>query len=67
MNCRSIWLVSLLALVMVPRADGRTWTARVGNHKVEADFVEVRGNDVILKRADNGKLIQVPLDPRQSR
>jgi len=42
-------------------ADGRTWHARVGSQQVEAEFVELRGSDVILKRAD-GKQIQVPLE-----
>ncbi len=61
MSYHSICTAVLLLLAAAACADGRTWRARVGNQQVEAEFVELRGSDVILKRAD-GKQIQVPLE-----
>jgi hypothetical protein len=37
----------------------RVWTDSTGNHRVEAEFVELRGDVVCLKRKD-GTLIRVP-------
>ena len=42
--------------------EARTWTARTGTSTVEAELVDVREGNVILRREDNNRLIQVPLD-----
>jgi len=61
MNYHSIVTALVVLLAATTCADGRTWRARVGDQQVEAEFVELRGSDVILQRAD-GKRIQVPLE-----
>jgi len=48
-------------LGIAAEADGRKWRARVGDFQTEAEFVETRGDMVVLKRAD-GIVIQVPLE-----
>jgi hypothetical protein len=39
----------------------RTWSDDSGKFSVEAEFVQVKDNNVILKRKD-GQLLSVPLD-----
>jgi len=57
-----LWLVAGVCMLgIAAKADGRTWRARAGNFQTEAEFVETRGNMVVLKRAD-GIVIQVPLE-----
>jgi hypothetical protein len=38
------------------------WIDSTGKNKVEAEFVRIEGNQVVLKRSDNGKEIKVPLN-----
>jgi hypothetical protein len=63
MTLRAIALASgmaLLALVSAPcAAEVRTWTDKTGKFKIEAEFVEVAGDSVRLRKAD-GKVISVP-------
>jgi len=39
----------------------RFWTDKTGAFKVEAEFVELNGDSVVLKRKKDGRVIQVPL------
>jgi hypothetical protein len=39
----------------------RTWTDATGQFKVDAEFVEMQGNVVVLKKAD-GATVRIPLD-----
>ncbi|MBM3966075.1 MAG: hypothetical protein FJ308_13580 [Planctomycetes bacterium] len=38
------------------------WIDNTGKNKVEAEFVRIEGNQVVLKRSDSGKEIKVPLE-----
>ncbi len=53
--------VSLVTCAVVASAQERTWTDRSGKFSVDAEFVEVLEDKVVLRRAD-GKLIKVPLE-----
>lgn len=37
----------------------RVWNSKSGKFKVEADFVGIEGEEVLLKKVDNGKIIRV--------
>jgi hypothetical protein len=43
-----------------PRA--RKWTSKLGKFSVNAEFIKVEAGKVHLKRADTGRIIEVPLD-----
>ncbi|HZN34854.1 MAG TPA: SHD1 domain-containing protein, partial [Pirellulaceae bacterium] len=43
-------------------AHSRTWTDATGQFKVEAEFVEMQGNIVVLKKTADGQAIRIPLD-----
>lgn len=62
MQVRAMGLVAVLVLAMAPYTEGRIWQARNDDRQVDAEFVKLRGDHVILKRADTGKLIEVPLE-----
>jgi hypothetical protein len=53
------WLLLFAAGVVV--AEDRVWTDKTGKYTVKAEFVALADGKVKLKRADNGKIIQVPL------
>ena len=50
-----IWFFLLASLV-----SARTWTSSSGTYRVEADFIELKGGKVVLKKKD-GQTISVPL------
>jgi formylglycine-generating enzyme required for sulfatase activity len=50
-----------LLLVVAASTSAREWTDNTGAHKTEADLVEVRGNEVVLKKP-NGQVISLPID-----
>lgn len=45
-----------------PTPDFRKWTSADGKFSVEAKFVKLDGNNIVLLRKDNGKEIKVPLN-----
>jgi S1-C subfamily serine protease len=49
------------ALLLAASGHGRQWTDNTGKHRIEAEFVEQRGNVVRLKRPD-GSVFELPLD-----
>ena len=54
------FLPLVLLLVVVSTATVRTWTSRSGGFSMEADLVDVRDGNAVLKKAD-GTEISVPL------
>lgn len=58
---RRSWLAAgVVALLCFPVA-AKEWTDSTGTYRTEAEFVEVRGQTVLLKKTD-GVTISVPLD-----
>src|SRR5262245_15065896 len=51
----------LLVLFAIDSAPAREWHARNGSASIEAELLDFRDGNVILKRKD-GKVIEVPLD-----
>ena len=45
-----------------PNAEFREWTDRTGKFKVVALFVELDGDEVVLRRQEGGQQIRVPVD-----
>ena len=60
MRCLRISLLILLAVFGGKSVMAREWKDSTGNFKVEAELLEVRGNDVVLVWPD-GKQIVVPI------
>ena len=56
----SLLLIAVLGLLASP-ALARHWTSRTGGFSVEAEFVELKDGNVVLKQND-GKLLIAPLD-----
>ena len=58
------WLLALTAVAGWHLSAGRifaeTWSDNTGKFKVEAQFVAIQGDKVVLKKAD-GSTLQVPL------
>jgi hypothetical protein len=61
MNARNFSCIVLLIALMATTAFARKWTDASGKHSTEADFVEVKDGNAILKKT-NGKVISVPLE-----
>lgn len=61
MFVRFILACSFVCLLFPAWASGREWHSRVGNFSVEAELIDVREGNAILKRTD-GRTISVPLD-----
>ena len=57
---RALSLIVAFCL-LAPAALARQWTARGGGFTVEAEFVELKDGNVILKQND-GKLLRIPLE-----
>ncbi len=57
-----LMVAALLVTIEKGQADDRTWTDDTGKFSVKAEFVAIKQGKVQLKRADNGQLIEVPLD-----
>jgi len=52
---------TVFALLAFPlEAYPRTWTDATGKYKIEAELVEVKGKDVVLKKS-NGSTVTVPI------
>ena len=51
----------LMALVVTPQGDSRTWTDSSGKYKIEAEFVDCDGVRVRLERHDL-KIVALPLE-----
>jgi hypothetical protein len=59
----TMWFVALAAaigLASIDRLGAETWTDNTGNFKIEAEFVAIKGDKVVLKKA-NGTTLEVPL------
>ncbi len=54
-------LTGPLFMATVPAQDARTWKDATGKFEIQATFVKLDGENVILKKAD-GKTIKVPLE-----
>ena len=54
-------LYSLPLDLVMGQDSPRTWTDNTGKYKIEATFVKVENGQVELKRADNGKVVKLPL------
>ena len=56
------WVLSLVWVASFSEsfADFRLWTDASGNFQIQADFVDMAGENVRLKKSD-GQLISVPL------
>ena len=52
---------SLAALASAAQGEVRKWTDKAGGYSVQAEFVEVAGDHVVLKRED-GKNLRIPLE-----
>ncbi len=50
-----------LLLAVAVSVSAREWTDNTGTYKTEANLVEVRGNQVVLKKS-NGQVISLPID-----
>lgn len=61
LRCAIFSLTTVVALAATARAEMRTWSDASGKFNVEAEFVAIDGEKVILRNAD-GKEIKVPLD-----
>jgi S1-C subfamily serine protease len=60
-------LIALLSLAVVGQsAEMRTWTSKAGQHSVEAEFVELKDNGMVVLKLGSGKTIEVPLDKLSS-
>ncbi len=57
---RTLWVVLLCGMLLVPAAAGREWTDSTGKHKTEAEFVSEENGVVTLKKPD-GQTIHLPL------
>lgn len=53
-------LLILASFAICPMAESREWVDRTGKFKTQAEFVEVKGDNVVLKKSD-GKQITVPI------
>ncbi|MCA9151996.1 MAG: DUF1559 domain-containing protein, partial [Planctomycetales bacterium] len=60
---RQVLCVGLLALLTASPAiaEVRTWTDSTGKFSVKAEFIEVSNGKAVLKRADSGKEVRLPL------
>ena len=57
-----IWLVVLSLSFNPSLLNGRTWKDASGKFEIDAQFVEVRGNIVRLKRDGDGSVLEIGLD-----
>src|SRR6476620_9228443 len=57
----ALCMVACCGLVSPANAELRKWTARTGNFSAEAELVDVKEGNVVLKKAD-GTIVTVPLD-----
>ena len=59
---RQIFLSVMLSLLLFNASTGwsRTWTDKTGKHTVEAELVEVKDGEAVLKKTD-GKVVRVPV------
>ena len=55
----SIFLYAFLVGSIAQAAEARTWTS--GKHKIEAEFVKIDGDNVVLKSVKSGKILTVPI------
>lgn len=58
---RTCLLLIVLSLTALSTAWSRTWTDTTGRYTIDADLVEVKEGNVVLKKAD-GELVSVPID-----
>jgi len=62
---RTLIAAVLVFAVCTPVASARTWTDSTGKHTVEAEFVDLKGGKVRLKKA-NGSTLSITLDKLSS-
>src|SRR3990172_10528783 len=61
MSLKRAWMLAVgMLLVAASLAPARKWTDNTGQYSVEAELVEVKGDDVLLKKPD-GSIIPVPI------
>lgn len=58
---KKILLAAAIFVLLTSTLPARQWTSRNGGFSVEAELVDVKNGDVILKK-DNGDLVTVPLN-----
>src|ERR1700742_1588865 len=64
-QARVVWLSLLLLVTWIAapaQAEFRTWKAAVGNFSIEAEFVELKANNIVRLQLKDGGTREVALD-----